>query len=424
MSKRKITIYLIIGYLIYLGLIYLYLFHWDKGDISPEIAGTSVDPSIFMTETERIQAEQYSSIRHFLFFLQIPYEWIFYFLLLLFGWGKRMEKLAEQTSTFQLIKIGVFSFYFSVLSFIVFYPIRFVSWVYAKNYGISTQSFSYWMKDHLIRFWIDFLLLFLIMTVVIFFIRKKGERWWLYTWFSAVPFVLFFMYIQPVVIDPLYNEFTPLTNKSLEGKILSLAEEAGVDAEHVYEVDMSLKTNALNAYVTGIGGNARIVLWDTVIERLDEEEILFIMAHEIAHYVEKHIYIGIVGYLLLLFIGLFFTAKWMNVVIRKFGKILQIDSLGSLSSFLLIIGMISVLSFSASPLVNAASRYQEMRADRYAIETVKNVDAGISTFQKLAKSSLSQVNPPILVKWFRYGHPTLKERILFVESYRDSYEKQ
>lgn len=99
------------------------------------------------------------------------------------------------------------------------------------------------------------------------------------------------MYIQPVVIDPLYNEFYPLKDKELEAKILSLADQADIPSEHVFEVNMSEKTNALNAYVTGIGENSRIVLWDTTLNSLTDEEILFIMAHEMGHYVEKHIYI-------------------------------------------------------------------------------------------------------------------------------------
>src|SRR5699024_8934028 len=122
----------------------------------------------------------------------------------------------------------------------------------------------------------------------------------------------FMMFIQPVVIAPLYNDFYPLKDKELEEKILNLADEADIPADHVFEVNMSEKTNALNAYVTGIGSNSRIVLWDTTLERLSDREILFIMAHEMAHYVEKHIYFGMAGYLLLSFIGLWLTAKMMN----------------------------------------------------------------------------------------------------------------
>ena len=107
------------------------------------------------------------------------------------------------------------------------------------------------------------------------------------------PFTIFMMFVQPVLIDPLYNDFYPLKDKALEEQILSLADRANIPAEHVFEVDMSEKTNSLNAYVTGVGSNSRIVLWDTTLEKLTDKEILFVMAHEMAHYVEKHIYIGI-----------------------------------------------------------------------------------------------------------------------------------
>ena len=101
------------------------------------------------------------------------------------------------------------------------------------------------------------------------------------------------MFLQPVVIAPLYNDFYPLKDKELEAQILELASQADIPADHVFEVNMAEKTNALNAYVTGIGANARIVLWDTTLNGLSNEQILFIMAHEMAHYVEKHIYFGI-----------------------------------------------------------------------------------------------------------------------------------
>ena len=126
------------------------------------------------------------------------------------------------------------------------------------------------------------------------------------------------MFIQPIVIDPLYNDFYPLKDKQLEAEILELASKANIPAEHVFEVNMAEKTNSLNAYVTGIGSNARIVLWDTTLNKLSDQQILFIMAHEMAHYVEKHIYFGIATYLIFSLVGLYFTAKIMNLVVNSF----------------------------------------------------------------------------------------------------------
>jgi len=144
------------------------------------------------------------------------------------------------------------------------------------------------------------------------------------------------------------------------------------------------------------------------------------MAHEMAHYVEKHIYIGIAGTLLLLLAGLFITAKLLDILGDKYGGILRITDKTKLSSLPLILLILSVLSFAASPISNAVSRYQEERADRYAIEMTRDVDAGIATFHELTRAGLSQVNPPKLVKWFRYGHPTMKERIEMIETYEQN----
>ena len=126
-------------------------------------------------------------------------------------------------------------------------------------------------------------------------------------------------FIQPVVIDPLYNDFSALKNKELETKILAIADKADIPAKHVYEVNMSEKTNALNAYVTGIGPNARIVMWDTTLKQLKDKEILFIMAHEMGHYVMKHIYWGVASYMLLSFIGMYLISRIINMCIRKWG---------------------------------------------------------------------------------------------------------
>ena len=136
-----------------------------------------------------------------------------------------------------------------------------------------------------------------------------------------------------------------------------------------------------------------------------------------AHYVEKHIYIGIALYLVFGFVGLWMTARIMNYVLDRWGKQLHIKSLASSSSLPVFLCVISMLSFLSSPVSNAISRYEEKRADTYAIEMVNDKEAAIETFQELSKASLTQVNPPFLVKVFRYGHPTMMERITMIEQY-------
>lgn len=414
---RKIGFYGVIAYCLYGLFFYWYLFYFADTSLSFEFEGTSADPVTFLNARELMLSEEYSKIRNLLFFLSTPFEWLFYLFILLLGLSNTFKKWAAQSSKYKFLQTAIYFIWLSVFAFIATFPLSYISYSFSKAYNISTQSFTSWMKDEVIDFWVNYGTMLIIITVLYWLIQKSQKRWWLYAWFLSIPFTLFMMFLQPVVIDPLYNDFYPLKNKELEAQILDLANKANIPAEHVYEVNMSEKTNALNAYVNGIGSNSRIVLWDTTLNRLSEEQILFIMAHEMGHYVEKHIYFGIAGYLLLSLVGLYLTARIMKFVIHRWGEVFKIRAIQDIRSLPLFLLIISMLLFISSPLSNFVSRYQESRADKYAIELTSDVGAGIQTFQELTRAGLSQVNPPILVKIFRYGHPTMLERISRLEEY-------
>jgi STE24 endopeptidase len=419
---RKLINWSVGIYFIYVLLMIWYLFYFADTSIPKEFKGTSADPATFLTPRELMLSEQYSQMKNLLFFLAIPYDWLIYIVILALGLSRKFQEWATATTKWSALQTAVYLFWLSLLVTVFTLPLNFIAYRLAKEYGINTQTFSHWLKDEVIDFWVNYVLMLMIVSVLYWLIRKFEKRWWFYAWLLSIPFIVFLTFIQPVVIDPLYNDFYPLRDKELEAKILTLAEQANIPAEHVFEVNMSEKTKALNAYVTGIGPNSRIVLWDTTLERLQEDEILFIMAHEMGHYVMKHIYWGVAGYVLLTLIGLYVTNKLMKWVIQHWGVSLHIKNIKELNSLPLFFLIISLLSFSVSPLVNAVSRYEEHAADRYAIELTKNTEAAISSFQELTRAGLSQVNPPYLVKIFRYGHPTILERIVFLNTYEQRRE--
>ncbi|PLR75398.1 peptidase M48 [Bacillus sp. V3-13] len=414
---RKIGVYAVIGYVLYGLFIYWYLFDFADTSLPFEYEGSQADPAVFLNARELSLSEEYSKVRNLLFFLSTPLEWLFYLLILLTGLSKAFKRWAEQSAKFKFFQTATYFFWLSVFAFVATFPLSYISYSLARSYNISTQTFASWMKDELIDFWINYGIMVIVVSVLYWLMKKSRKRWWLYAWMLSIPFTLMMMFLQPVVIDPLYNDFYPLKDKELEQKILALAAKADIPADHVFEVDMAEKTNALNAYVTGIGGNSRIVLWDTTLNRLNDEQILFIMAHEMAHYVKKHIYVGIAGYLLLSLAGLYATSRIMNWAISRWGKEFKVDHVHDLRSLPLFLMILSMLMFAASPLTNFVSRYQESQADLYAIEMTKDPEAAISSFQELTRAGLSQVNPPLLVKIFRYGHPTMLERIAALEEY-------
>ncbi|UAC49006.1 M48 family metallopeptidase [Bacillus aquiflavi] len=423
---RKIVFFSVLAYIIYGFLIYFYLFYGADTSIPFEYEGTSADPTIFLNGKELMLSEEYSKIRDLLFFLSTPFEWLVYLMILLFGLSKAFKRWAEQSSRFRFIQTAIYLIWLSFFAFVATFPLSYISYSFSKSYNISTQTFASWMKDELIDFWINYGMMLIIVSVLYWLIQKSKKRWWLYAWLLSIPFTLFIMFVNPVLIDPLYNDFYPLKNKELETKILKMADKANIPADHVFEVNMSKKTNALNAYVTGIGSNSRIVLWDTTLNRLSEDEILFIMAHEMAHYVEKHIYIGIGGYLLLSLVGLYLSARLMNWAINHYGEALKLSTVQDIRSLPLFLMILSMLLFISDPFSNIVSRYQEARADTYAIEMTDNPNAAISTFQELSRAGLNQVKPPLLVKIFRYSHPTMLERMTMIEEYglKKSIERQ
>lgn len=408
-KKWGITALLLFG--VYAIGMYFYIFHSDSAGIPANLKGTVADPQVFMSDRELYLSEEYSKIKNFLFFVATPFEWLLYLLILITGLSQAFERWIPLQKKGGILQNAVYVFLLSFLLFIVLFPLDYYRYSLSKNYGISTQNFHSWMRDNVIDFWVNFGMTVVIVTVLYWLINKSTKKWWLNAWLLMIPYTIFLMFIQPVVIDPLYNDFYPLTNKELETKILTLAEQANIPTAHVYEVNMAEKTNALNAYVTGIGSNSRIVLWDTTLNRLSENEILFIMAHEMGHYVEKHIYFGIAGYILMMLVGLWLTAKLMRWVISRFGRVLKIKRINAIHSLPLFLLITSFLLFVSSPLSNYISRYQETRADQYAIELLVDPEAAVSAFQELTKAGLNEVNPPLLVKWFRYSHPTMLERI-------------
>ncbi|WP_419883379.1 M48 family metallopeptidase [Peribacillus sp. B-H-3] len=405
-------------YLISAAFMYWYLFYGGSGAIPSGLKGTAADPATFLNGRELLLSEQYSKIRNFIFFLSTPYEWLFYFLVLISGLSRVFERWAISSSKWKALQTAVYLFWLSLLSFAVSFPFDYVSYAYSKRYNISTQSFSSWMKDNIIDFWVSFGTMFILAGVIYWLMKKSAKKWWLYAWLLSIPFSLFMMFVQPVIIDPLYNDFYPLKDKNLETKILAMAQKAHIPTDHVYEVNMAKKTNSLNAYVTGIGSNSRIVLWDTTLKKLNDKEIMFIMAHEMGHYVEKHIYYGIAGYLVLTFAGLWLIAKLMDFMVRKRGKLLQLSDVSSLRSLPLFLLLAGVLLFASSPLTNYASRYQETRADQYAMKMTHDKNSAVKTFQELTRAGLSEVNPPLLVKWFRYTHPAMLDRITTASQYK------
>ncbi|XID95536.1 M48 family metallopeptidase [Paenibacillaceae bacterium WGS1546] len=405
---------ILIAFACYAILIAIYVWYTSPNDVPEAYRGTAADPATYFPPERLKDSETLNAARNFIFFLSGPWEWLIYFWMLASGLAEKWRERLERRNWPIYARFPVFVLLVHGAAFLLYFPLRIAGYSLSKSFGISTQPVVGWLKDKLIDFGVGYVTL-LAVSAVAFWIVSKGGRWWLKLWLLSVPFTLFMMYVQPVVIDPLYNKFSPLADSALEERILALADKADIPADRVYEVDMSEKTNALNAYVNGIGSSLRIVLWDTTLERLDEPEILHIMAHEMGHYVMRHLEWSAVGAVGSSFALLLLGSRIYEAAIRRRGKRWGIRSASDMTALPLALLILTLLSFAALPASNFVSRQAEAAADRYALELIGSAEGAVTMNQKMAVAALSDAHPPLLVKWFRDTHPSDLERI------RDAY---
>ncbi|WP_201318475.1 M48 family metallopeptidase [Paenibacillus sp. EPM92] len=401
-----------VAFIIYAAAIGLYLAAATIHPIPEAYRGTAADPATFLDPAKYRQSLLYSAQRNWIFFISYPWEWAVYLYLLFSRKGAAWQSRLEQSPKLRKFTLPLFVLLLQGFVFLCFLPLRVLSYMLSRTNGISTQGWGSWLQDRAVDFGVNYVLIVIVASVA-FLIMRKGGRWWLKLWLLSIPFTLFMMYIQPVVIDPLYNQFNRLSDPQLEAKILSLADKAHIPAERVYEVDMSEKTNALNAYVSGIGGSLRIVLWDTTLQRLNEPEILLIMAHEMGHYVKHHLEWSAIGAVGSSFVLLWAGSFAIRRLLKRYGDDWGIRRLHEPAALPAVLLLISVLTFVSLPVSNAVSRQAEHAADIYAFQLIGSKEGAVTMYQKLAESSLSEMNPPLLVKLFRSTHPSLMDRILY-----------
>ena len=173
---------------------------------------------------------------------------------------------------------------FTIVTFVITLPLTYYEeFVRQHAYGLSNQTLLKWWTDSLTALAVSCVAGGLFLWVPYLLLRKSPRRWWLYTAAAAIPFIVVANLVAPIWIAPLFNTFEPMHDKALETRILALADRAGIEGSRVFEVNKSVDTKTLNAYVAGLWQTKRIVLWDTIIARMDDRELLFVMGHEMGH---------------------------------------------------------------------------------------------------------------------------------------------
>ena len=340
-------------------------------------------------------------------------------LLLWTGFSARLRDLARRIGRNGFFTIALYGVLFSLVTFVLDLPLSwYEGFVREHAYGLSNQTAAKWWSDQLISLAIGCVFLALTLWFPYWLLRKSPRRWWLWTGLASVPLITFLLLVTPIWIEPLFNDFGPMKNKVLERQILALAGRAGIEGSRVYEVRKSVDTQTVNAYVTGIANTKRIVLWDTILAKLDGREILLVMGHEMGHYVLGHVpQIIALGSALVLF-GLWVIHRTAGGLIARHQGRFGFAELADVASVPLMALLFSVVSLLLSPVLLAVSRHNEHEADRFGLEITRDNHDCATAFVKLQRENLSVPRPGLLYKLWRSSHPPLGERIDFCNEYR------
>ena len=343
-------------------------------------------------------------------------------LLLLFtGVAQWMRDLANARAKGQWARVLVFFTLYSVIMAVVLLPLDWYSgWALEHRFALSNQSLGDWALDQgkALAFQIVAVGVLPLLALAMRVVDAQPRRWWLWLSLGALPVAAASVLLQPLVFDPLFNKFTPLHDASLRDDILALARRADIPARNVYEVDMSTKTKKVNAYMTGFGSSQRIVLWDTTLKQMSRDEILFVMGHEMGHYVLHHIWKGLAWVAAGSFAVLWLTAWFARALLARFGGRWNVHAAGDLAAIPLLFAVLMGVNYLGAPVANAISRGVEHEADVFALEITHDNDAGARSFLKLAEGNRSDPEPAGWVKLLLFTHPPLGDRIRFALDYK------
>jgi Zn-dependent protease with chaperone function len=414
-----------------------------------------------LTPEKRAKAIAYSRAQYLLYFAGIALSLAIYGFFWRIGFAVLLRDWVRRVSARRFVQCVLFASVFLAAVRVLEFPLDYYwGFTLEHRYDLSTQGFGSWMADWAKDLGLTAVAGIILVWVFYWLVRRSPRRWWLYFWLASIPITLAFILIEPYVVEPLFYRFTPLekTQPALTDRIEKMLGHAGlaIPRSRIYEMNASAKTRLVNAYVSGLGASKRVVVWDTTLEKLDSDQTLLVLGHEAGHYVLHHIpkefALDETLFLVLFYVGFLLINRIVargnattcdtsrGVEESRVQKLLTprpstldflthndirtgVKGAGDLASLPIVLLVLTVLVFVASPALNGISRHYEHQADQFGLEVAYGIvadpnTADVQSFQISGEEDLEDPDPNPFVCFWLYTHPPLEERIRFAASYR------
>lgn len=365
------------------------------------------------------EMREHSRVRDVLYFASFVYGSVVMLLILATGLSRRMRDAAFRVTGRKFLATMVYFVLLSVVGALLTFPLDWYSgFAVPHRFDLSNQTFGEWFGEGMKELGISLIIGAPLIALALVAVRKMPRRWWLALWLGTIPVAILLVAVTPLVIDPMFNKFEPLKDQVLKQRLLDTASKAGIEGGRVFQVNKSKQTKTMNAYVNGIGPSKRIVMWDTLLAKMNRDEVVFVMAHEMGHYVMNHLWKGLAFAVFVLFFVFFAAKKIVDWATAAFGPKWGFSEVSDPAAIPLLLVVLSVLTFVLSPVFAGYSRRAEHQADIFALEVTRLNAPGARAFIKLAEDSKVNPEPNRFIEFWRYSHPALARRIEFALAYK------
>lgn len=332
------------------------------------------------------------------------------FVLLRFGYSRKWRDFAERRIKWKFLQAFIYVPVYLVVTTVLFAPLAWYQGYHVEHkFGLSNQDFSGWFIEFLQGSAISLIGFTLFIALFYLIVRASPQRWWMWASGLVISFFAAILFLAPLYIDPVFNEYRPMDEGPLKERILSIARANGMEADDVKQVDQSRQTTRVSANVSGLFGTNRIALNDNLLNRASDDGVEAVMAHEIGHFILNHQWKIMANFALIFLFGFALASGVFNVIARRYGAAWGIRGVDDYAGFPLLYAIAMVFFFVTTPLFNKLTYVHEAEADIFAINATQNPDAWAEV--ALLTAEYRKLRPPQWEENWLNHHPSPWARI-------------
>lgn len=358
----------------------------------------------------RANSDAYFTGGYWLQLVDLVYGIVVAGLLMATGLSARIRDRLSLTFKNAFLRTAAFAAVYVFLTFVLLFPLAvYEGFVREHTYGFATQNFAQWMGDAVKGLAVNLVLMSLGLAVLYSVIRKLKTSWWLWGTMVSIVLMTFVIFIQPVVIEPMFNDYKPMPAGAVKTEILRIAHANNIPTNDVLMVDASRQTKRVSANVAGIGSTVRIALNDNLLNRASPEGVAAVMGHEMGHYVLNHVVKMLVFLAVILAFGFLFIDRSYSWVTRRWGQRFGTRDIGDEAGLPIVMALLSVYFFMSTPLMNTIVRTQEAEADYFGLNASQQPDGFAEAM--LMTAEYRKAEPGKWEEIIFYDHPSPHTRL-------------